>query len=136
MISDETKPDSEIITRGIRVQVMTEFNEEQSDPENNHWLYLYRVTICNESSNTVKLLGRHWYITDSDGKTHEIIGTGVVGEQPIIEPGQQYAYTSACPLTTELGSMHGHYQMITEKEEKFDAMIAPFTLLSQPHLIH
>lgn len=136
MISDETKPGSEFITHGIRIQVVSEFNEEQSDPENNHWLYHYRVKICNESNKTVKLLGRHWYITDADGKTHEVVGTGVVGKQPVIGPGEQFEYTSACPLTTGLGSMYGHYQMITDEDEQFEALIAPFTLLSEPYLLH
>lgn len=130
------KDQSEIVTRGIRVSVISNYSEDQSDPENNQWLYFYTVTIANESADVVQLLGRHWFITDSDGRTQEVVGKGVVGEQPVIGPGQSYKYTSACPLTTELGTMHGCYHMSTTHGEQFDAIIAPFSLSQPDHILH
>ena len=130
------KYQSEIVTRGIRVSVISNYSEDQSDPDNHQWLYFYTVTIANESDDVVQLIGRHWYITDSNGKIQEVVGKGVVGEQPVIGPGQKYQYTSACPLATELGTMHGSYHMATQQGIQFDAVIAPFSLTQPDHILH
>jgi len=126
---------SEAVTHGIRVQVKSHYSEEHSNPDENHWFFLYSITIHNESPETVKLLRRNWTITDSNGKSQIVRGQGVVGEQPTLEPGQSFNYTSACPLKTEIGSMYGFYTLVTANGEEFQADIAPFTL-SQATAIH
>lgn len=119
---------SEAVTRGIRVQVTSQYVPERSDPANREWFFIYRVRIANEGSETAQLVSRHWVITDADGDIEEVRGPGVVGEQPVLAPGQSFEYTSACPLPTAFGTMHGSYQMVTRAGERFDAEIAPFTL--------
>jgi ApaG protein len=119
---------SEAITRGIRVVVQPEFHANRSSPEENQWLFLYTVTIENMGTETVQLLTRHWIITDGNENVEEVRGPGVVGEQPVLEPGQSFQYTSACPLGTDVGKMEGTYQMVSTAGESFDAEIAPFTL--------
>lgn len=119
---------SEAVTRGIRVQVTSQYVPERSDPANREWFFIYRVRIANEGSETAQLVSRHWVITDADGDIEEVRGPGVVGEQPVLGPGQSFEYTSACPLPTAFGTMHGSYQMVTRAGERFDAEIAPFTL--------
>jgi ApaG protein len=126
---------SEAVTRGIRVQVQSQYDPSRSRPHQNQWFFLYTVRIANESSVTVQLLSRHWIITDATGHVEEVRGPGVVGEQPVLEPRQSFEYTSGCPLTTPFGSMHGTYQMATAGGERFDATIAAFTL-SEPHALH
>lgn len=126
---------SEKTTQGIRISVQSAYCPEQSEPDNDQWLFLYTVKIVNESPVTVQLINRHWIITDGNGETKEVIGNGVVGEQPVLEPGASFEYTSACPLKTQVGSMYGSYMMVTTENEHFDAQIAPFTL-SQPSVIH
>ena len=126
---------SEATTRGIRVAVEPEFDPQRSRPEASHWFFLYTVTIENLGNETVQLLTRHWIITDGDGEVEEVRGPGVVGEQPILEPGQGFEYTSGCPLTTDVGKMEGTYQMITTSGEAFDIEIAPFTLCA-PGPVH
>jgi len=126
---------SEAITQGIRIKVKSSYSEEHSTPEEDHWFFLYTITISNESLNTVQLLRRHWTITDGNGKAQTAHGQGVVGEQPTLKPGQSFQYTSACPLITEVGSMYGYYTLKTNGGEEFDANIAPFTL-SQTEFIH
>jgi ApaG protein len=119
---------SEAITRGIRVEVQSVFVPERSDPDNSEWFYAYRVRIANEGDATAQLLSRHWVIIDGRGHVEEVRGPGVVGEQPVLKPGQSFEYTSGCPLRTAHGSMHGSYQMVTAGGERFDAEIAPFAL--------
>ena len=126
---------SEAITRGIRIHVDVVYDPPRSSPEAGRWFFLYTVTIRNESNHTVQLISRHWIITDGHGEVEHVRGPGVVGEQPVLEPGQSFRYTSGCPLSTESGSMHGTYQMVTIDGDSFDAEIAPFTL-SQPHTVH
>ena len=126
---------SDAVTNGIRVQVKARFDPSRSKPQQNQWFFLYTVTIANEGSITAQLISRHWVITDANGKVEEVRGPGVVGEQPVLAPGQSFEYTSGCPLNTSFGTMHGTYQMITTKGERFDAAIAPFTL-SEPHALH
>jgi ApaG protein len=126
---------SAAVTRGIRVEVESFFVPERSDPTGELWLFAYHIRISNEGSDTVTLLSRHWIITDGDGKTEEVRGPGVVGEQPTLKPGEGFEYTSGCPLGTPFGTMHGTYQMRTEQGESFDVEIAPFAL-SQPYAIN
>ena len=126
---------SEATTRDIRIQVETELDLQRSAPGEQRWFYLYTVTISNEGGETVQLLSRHWIITDGDGRTEEVRGPGVVGYQPILEPGESFEYTSGCPLPTPFGVMRGTYQMATREGESFDAEIAPFEL-SQPHSVN
>ena len=119
---------SEAVTRGVRVQVLSEYAPERSDPGRNQWFFLYTITITNDGGETVQLLTRHWIITDAENKVEEVRGPGVVGKQPILKPGESFEYTSGCPLTTPFGLMEGTYQMVTEGGEPFDAAIAPFPL--------
>lgn len=126
---------SEAITRGIKVAVRPDYLEHQSDPRNGLWMFAYHVRITNEGTDTVQLLSRHWIITDATGRVEEVRGPGVVGEQPVLDPGQSFDYTSGCPLPTPMGTMHGSYQMITRKGERFDAEIAPFTL-AEPYTVN
>lgn len=119
---------SEAVTRGIRVNVRARFSDQNSDPQGRQWVFLYTITIHNESADRVQLLKRHWVITDANGEVEEVKGPGVVGKQPILEPGQSFEYTSACPLKTPFGSMHGTYQMLGPDNEAFDAEIKGFAL--------
>jgi ApaG protein len=119
---------SEAVTRGIRVNVRAKFSDQNSDPQGRRWVFLYTITISNESSVRVQLLERHWIITDANGDVEEVKGPGVVGKQPILEPGQSFEYTSACPLKTPFGSMHGTYQMLGPGNETFDVLIKGFAL--------
>ena len=119
---------SEATTRNIRVRVQAQYDPSRSSPQLSQWFFLYTVDITNESQDTVQLMSRHWVITDGMGKVEEVQGPGVVGQQPVLAPGQSFEYTSGCPLTTPFGSMHGTYQMINQAAENFDIEIAPFTL--------
>ena len=119
---------SDAITNGIRVRVKARFDPTRSQPQQNQWFFLYHVTISNEGSVTTQLISRHWIITDANGKVEEVRGPGVVGEQPVLAPGQSFEYTSGCPLTTSFGTMHGTYQMERGDGSQFDATIAPFVL--------
>lgn len=123
---------SEATTREIRVTVKAEYDAGRSRPQQNLWFFLYTVRITNEGPNTVQLLSRHWVITDAMGKVQEVRGPGVVGNQPILAPGESFEYTSGCPLTVPFGSMHGTYQMVNDRKEQFDIEIAPF-VLAEPH---
>lgn len=126
---------SEAVTRGIKVRVQSEYAPERSRPQENQWFFLYTVRISNDSEETVQLLSRHWIITDASGDVQEVRGLGVVGKQPVLEPGQSFQYTSGCPLNTPFGSMQGTYQMKNAAGESFELQIAPFTL-SEPYTIH
>ncbi len=119
---------SDTTTRGVRVEVRSAFVPERSAPQENHYFFAYRVRISNVGEETVHLVSREWIITDADGNVEQVTGPGVVGEQPILEPGEHFEYTSFCPLPTSLGSMHGSYQMVAAGGERFDAEIAPFSL--------
>lgn len=126
---------SEAKTQGIRVTVQARYIQEQSDPSREFYYFAYHVQISNEGSATIQLISRHWVITDGHNRTQEVKGPGVVGQQPILEPGQSFQYTSACPLPTPVGTMHGTYQMITLDGGTFDAGIAPF-VLAHPEALH
>lgn len=126
---------SEAVTRKIRVSVVSEYAPSRSAPSDSQWFFLYTITISNEGPDTVQLLTRHWVITDGAGKIEEVRGPGVVGQQPTLAPGENFTYTSGCPLTTPFGTMQGSYQMVTTDGEPFDVTIAPFTL-SEPYTVH
>jgi ApaG protein len=119
---------SDAVTRGVHVHVEPRFDPHRSNPELDQWFFLYTVTIHNRSELTVQLLTRHWVITDGTGRVEEVRGPGVVGERPVLAPGESFEYTSGCPLTTDVGKMEGSYQMVISNGETFDAIIAPFTL--------
>jgi len=120
---------SDTTTRGVRILVRPRFIPEQSDPDNGQWLFAYHITIHNQGEQTVQLISRHWVITNGEGKVEEVRGPGVVGYQPVLKPGEEFEYTSGCPLTTPVGTMHGEFNMIVQGSgEKFDAKIEPFRL--------
>lgn len=120
---------SEAVTRGVRVSVRARFSPEHSDANKPIWFFLYTITIANEGHETVRLMNRHWVIQDANGEVEEVQGPGVVGEQPTLEPGESFQYTSGCPLSTKFGSMHGTYDMVIPSTgEHFDAEIAGFAL--------
>ena len=126
---------SEAVTRNIRVRVEAQYAPGRSQPFKNEWFFLYTIEIANEGPETVQLLSRHWIIGDANGHTEEVKGPGVVGQQPVLEPGESFEYTSGCPLTTSSGTMHGTYQMVTSDGEQFDVEIAPF-VLTEPYTVH
>jgi len=119
----------------IEVKVLPNYIAEQSDPTNNHYVFSYTVTIKNNGSAPAKLLTRHWIITDGDGHTQEVKGDGVIGEQPHLQPGEGFQYTSGTFMNTPFGTMHGSYQMVSDKGETFDATIPTFQL-SVPNALH
>lgn len=119
----------------IQVYVETEYLEDQSDEDNQRWVFAYHIRILNQGDMTARLLTRHWVITDGEERTREVHGEGVVGEQPSIAPGQEYQYSSGAVLETEVGTMHGSYQMLAEDGTCFDADIPAFTL-AVPRALH
>lgn len=119
---------SDTTTRGVRVEVRTAYVPERSSPQESRYFFAYRIKISNVGEETVQLLRRHWVISDGEGNMEHVRGPGVVGEQPVLEPGQSFEYTSFCPLPTPIGSMHGTYQMVTAGGSAFDADIASFSL--------
>jgi ApaG protein len=119
-------------TRNIRVAVQPAYLDDQSDPDEQRYLWSYTVTIENRGAESVQLLSRHWHITDGRGQIKEVTGPGVVGAQPVIAPGQKFQYTSGCPLPTASGYMSGSYKMRASSGEAFDAEIPAF-LLESPH---
>lgn len=123
------------VTRNIRVTVDPGYLEEQSAPSDNHFVWAYHVVIENLGQETVQLRSRYWRITDASGEVHEVRGQGVVGEQPLLEPGDIYEYTSGTPLPTPSGIMNGTYHMENEKGEGFDIEIPAFSLDSPYQLV-
>jgi ApaG protein len=121
-------PISEAVTHDIRVEVMSQYSADNSKPLEDVWVFQYTVRITNMGPETVQLVSRHWIITDGLDHIKEVKGPGVVGEQPVLGPGQAFKYSSWCPLQTPTGSMRGTYQMVRENGEAFDIEIAPFTL--------
>lgn len=117
------------------VAVETAFVTEQSDVEQNRYVFSYTVTITNIGSMTAQLISRHWIITDAANEIKEVRGLGVVGAQPLLKPGEHFRYTSGCVLTTPQGTMHGSYQMVAEDGTQFDAAIEPFKL-AMPRILH
>ena len=119
---------SETTTQGTRVQVTTRFLEEKSNPQAKKFIFSYTVTITNTGKIAVQLISRRWVIKDADGDIETVEGPGVVGEKPVLQPGQSFEYTSFCPLETPFGSMEGHYNMVAADGSRFKAMIDPFGL--------
>lgn len=119
----------------IDITVETAYLREQSDPEAHRYVFSYHITITNHNSFPVQLISRRWLITDGNEQTQEVNGEGVVGEQPIILPGQSFSYTSGTVLPTEVGSMQGHYAMVSEALGEFIAPIPAFTL-ALPNALH
>ena len=117
------------------MSVRARSSPENSDPARGRWYFLYTITISNESNQRMKLLNRSWIILDATGKSEEVRGPGVVGEQPELEPGQAFEYTSGCPLTTPFGSMAGSYEMRREDGTHFEAEVRLFQL-RQPNAVH
>lgn len=143
---------SDTTTRGVRITVQPAYSAVESDPANNYYKFIYRIRIRNDSDRTVQLVSRHWIIVDANGERQEVRGSGVVGRQPVLEPGQAFEYASFCPLGTPWGTMEGSYQMReparlagqspgapAEGEqasagETFDARIARFFLVCPPEV--
>lgn len=119
----------------IDVSVVSRYLPEQSQPEKNRYAFAYSVTIQNNGLLPAQLLSRHWLITDGDGHVQEVRGPGVIGKQPLIEPGQSHSYDSSTLLSTQVGTMQGSYQMLAEDGHSFDAPIAPFRL-AVPGVLH
>ena len=115
-------------TKGIAVSVEPSYLEAKSSPENSQYFWAYRVTIENQGQETVQLLNRHWMISNARGELTEVKGPGVVGEQPVLKPGEIYEYTSGAPLDTPSGMMGGAYQMESESGDRFDIEIPTFSL--------
>jgi len=118
------------ITEGIKITVQTEFQQEYSSPMNMHYVFAYRITIENNSENTVQVLRRHWFIYDSDGSIREVEGEGVVGQQPILESGESHQYVSGCNLKSSIGKMKGTYLLEKIMDgKKFKVNIPEFVLI-------
>lgn len=126
---------STAVTRDVRVRVQCEYAPERSNPAAHHWFFVYTITITNEGDQTVQLMTRHWVITDGDNRVEEVRGPGVVGQQPVLGPGQSFTYSSGCALPTPFGVMEGTYQVVTTSGEQFDVRIASFAL-SEPYTVH
>jgi ApaG protein len=122
-------------TSGVLVEVQSRYVEDQSLPMTRRFVFEYTITITNRGSEAVQLQSRHWIITDGLGDVEEVKGPGVVGEQPVLSPGEGFRYTSGAVLPTERGTMHGTYQMHRADGAQFDATIAPF-LLERPHSLN
>jgi ApaG protein len=128
-----SEPTSNAVTHGIRVTVQSLYLADQSSPDDERFVFAYTVAISNEGSGTAQLRTRHWIITDGRGSTEEVRGDGVVGEQPRLEPGESFQYTSGCVLTTPVGEMHGTNRFWRDDGTYFDATIAPFSLATPMH---
>ncbi len=126
---------NEVDLNKIRVDVETRYIEDQSNPEQNYYVFAYTITIQNKGRQSAQLLTRHWVITDSNQKVQEVRGDGVVGEQPLLKPGEQFVYTSGTMLETEIGTMKGSYQMLADDGSHFNATIDEF-VLSTPRVLH
>lgn len=116
------------VTRSIQVTVLPEFLPDRSEPDESRYLWAYTIEIANMGEVAVQLKSRHWRITDATGHTEDVIGPGVVGEQPILNPGESFRYTSGCPLPTPSGIMAGTYRMVNDAGEAFDIEIPAFSL--------
>lgn len=116
------------VTRDIEITVLPEFVPERSDADEGQFFWAYTVEIANQGSTTVQVTARHWKITDANGHFEEVKGAGVVGEQPVLKPGEIFRYTSGCPLTTSSGIMAGSYQLVCEGGEAFEVEVPTFSL--------
>lgn len=120
---------SSAVTDGIRVTVRSAYRADRSEPTRGRWLFTYTVRIANEGESSAQLVSRHWVITDANGTREEVVGDGVVGQQPRLAPGEQFEYTSFCILRTPHGSMRGSYRMARSDGTSFEALVAPFALV-------
>jgi len=126
---------SDTTTRGIRVQVESFYDEDRSSPQESYYFFAYQVRISNEGAEKAQLISREWIITDANGESQRVQGPGVVGEQPVLAPGEAFEYTSFCPLSTAVGTMQGSYRMVCPDGSSFEAEIAPFSLAA-PHAVN
>ncbi|MEM9029692.1 MAG: Co2+/Mg2+ efflux protein ApaG [Pseudomonadota bacterium] len=118
----------EAVTNGVRVRVEPDFDPQRSDPDESYYFWLYTIEISNDGDVPVQLMERHWRITDSSGTTEEVQGPGVVGQTPLLAPGESFTYTSGCPLRTPSGIMVGTYRMIDGAGDAFEVEIPAFSL--------
>ena len=119
----------------IHIAVVTDYMNDHSDPDQEQFAFSYTITITNLGSSTAQLLNRHWIITDAEGNVQEVRGEGVIGKQPVIEPGASYTYSSGAIIATEIGHMQGSYEMLGDEGEFFNAEITAFTL-AKPNVLH
>jgi ApaG protein len=119
----------------IKIQVATSYVDDESEPDSDRYVFAYTITISNGGDIAAQLISRHWIITDANGKVQEVNGDGVVGEQPLLNPGEEFRYSSGAVLETPVGAMQGLYRMEADGGVGFDALIAPFTL-AVPGLLH
>ncbi len=119
----------------ILIEVATDYVDEQSEPDSDRYVFAYTITITNNGDVPARLISRHWVITDANGKVQEVSGDGVVGEQPHLNPGEEFRYSSGAVLETPVGAMQGLYRMEADNGVNFDALIAPFTL-AVPGVLH
>lgn len=119
----------------VEIKVKTKHIEEQTDAKNHRFVFAYTITICNNEALPVQLLNRYWLITDANGKKVEVRGAGVVGEQPVIKPGDEYSYTSGCILETEVGTMEGFYEMSLD-DAPLEQVTIPVFRLAVPSVLH
>jgi ApaG protein len=119
----------------IAIEVATQYMPEQSDPAEDRYFFAYTIKVANVGTIAAQLISRHWIITDADGKVEEVRGLGVVGHQPMLQPGEAFEYTSGCPLATPVGTMKGSYQMVAEDGTRFEAVISEF-VLAMPRTLH
>lgn len=122
-------------TRDIQIEVEPSYVQEQSDPNQSYYFFSYRVRIRNESKGKVQLVSRHWIITDGFGQVEEVVGPGVIGQQPTLMPGETFEYSSFCPLATPTGSMHGSYVMVDADGVQLEVQI-PMFILAEPNHYH
>ncbi|GAB4059641.1 hypothetical protein GCM10028811_15070 [Uliginosibacterium sediminicola] len=134
MTQHKTRPDDGPAYR-IEIEASSEFIAEQSDPDEERYVFSYRIRIHNAGPTPARLISRHWIITDANGAVQEVRGDGVIGEQPLIAPGETYEYSSGCSLNTAVGTMRGAYQMLGADDFEFDAEIPEF-LLAGPRVLH
>ena len=125
----DPNPHSDLATEGIRIQAAAQYMPQESDPDRQQYVYIYRVIITNEGDTSAKLITRHWVIRDADGVRKDVKGPGVVGEFPDLAPGESFQYTSGCPLNTAWGTMEGTYTMERENGDRFMAEIGRFFLV-------
>lgn len=119
----------------VKIEASVIFIAEESDEERGHYVFAYTITITNDGTVGIQLISRHWVITDANEQTQEVRGLGVVGEQPLLKPGESFRYTSGTAIATPVGTMRGEYQMVAESGEHFDVDIPEF-LLSMPRVLH
>ena len=119
----------------ITVSAQAFYVEDQSDPDKNHYVFGYTIKVTNNGDVAAQLVSRHWLITDSNHRVEEVRGLGVIGQQPTLQPGESFEYTSGCPLATPVGTMRGEYSMVATDGTQFEASIPEFTL-SVPRVLH